>query len=372
MTTQPFSTNHILLIDDDLNLVRSLEIYLNQQYTVLTAPDGRSGVKTAHNYEPSLIILDISLPDISGYDVLEQLQASQKTATIPVILMTGHGTSYQDVRHGMGLGADDYLIKPFTLDDLDAAIKARLRKQSEVNRKLDTTIRVLRENLTYALPHELKTPLFQIMGYADLLRMDVESTSSSQTANEYIDAIMSASQRLQAIVENYILYIQLEAIADNPTRRAALRNHVLKDAAKVIRISASTAATLYNRLEDVQFDVQPQALRMSEENLSKLIAELVDNALKFSEPGQVIQVRTFRQDKHYIIIVADKGRGIEADEIRRLGAPFIQFNRQRHEQKGVGLGFAIVAQLVALHDGDLEVHSLPDKGAQVHIKLPLY
>ena len=162
----------LLVIDDDhsvrVNLVELLEA---EGFDVLSAKDGRSGVQLARQHLPDLIICDIMMPELDGYGVLEQLRQDPVTATTPFIFLTAK-VERSDLRQGMNLGADDYLIKPFTRNELLTAISTRLAKQAAFNQRLQTRLDALRTSITLALPHEFRTPLACILGYSEILAED--------------------------------------------------------------------------------------------------------------------------------------------------------------------------------------------------------
>lgn len=120
----------ILLIEDDANVLRNLETIVSEEgYKPITAQNGRIGIELAEREKPDLIICDISMPGINGYDVLETLSQNRNTRSIPFIFLTAK-VEKEDIRRGMQLGADDYILKPFTIDELLASIKTRLKRIS--------------------------------------------------------------------------------------------------------------------------------------------------------------------------------------------------------------------------------------------------
>lgn len=124
--------NKILLIEDDLDLLTSLDIILKGAgYQVIKASDGDAGIKKAKKYLPNLILCDIMMPTKSGYDVLNELSNDKKCRTIPFIFLTAK-VKREDIRHGMELGADDYLLKPFEVSDLLNSVKTRLAKYNAI------------------------------------------------------------------------------------------------------------------------------------------------------------------------------------------------------------------------------------------------
>ena len=360
----------VLVVDDEPDVRRSIvDTLAYGGYKTLNAGNGSMAVELAQEHLPDVIISDINMPHMNGYDVLEALRDNERTNTIPVILLTSM-SDRQTMRQGMERGADDFLTKPFTVKELLAAVESQLTKQARIAEKHDTTMRILRKNIIYALPHEMRTPLQQIMGYAYLLA----TPDSIPQADEVVamsESIVEASQRLQRLMENYLTYAQLELIGDNATEIKALRNHITPHIGSIIYDAARIKAQAFNREADLVADVCDLALRISEDNMSKIISELVDNAFKFSQPGTRVHVRAENDQNTLWIRIEDQGRGISTEQIQGMGA-YMQFDRKIYEQQGLGLGYAIARRLVMLHKGRIHVESDVGQGTIIDIALPIY
>src|SRR5688500_4306076 len=159
----------ILVIEDDA-AVRAviLDTIRLKGWEPLEAADGEAGVQLAQSELPDLILCDIQMPKMDGYGVLHQIRENKMTAALPFIFLTGLGEMPR-IRKGMESGADDYLVKPFSIQELIAAIDARLQKQAAYQETTESRLNELRESLTFALPHELVTPLNTILGFSSLL-----------------------------------------------------------------------------------------------------------------------------------------------------------------------------------------------------------
>jgi signal transduction histidine kinase len=228
---------------------------------------------------------------------------------------------------------------------------------------------MVRKNIIYALPHELRTPLSQIIGYAGLLEMESEPSLSS-TAKEYGDRITKASQRLEHLIENYLVYAQIEIVASSPDELEKLRNHIVKDVSPIIERTVTNRSHHYGRQKDLQVVTTSCALRISENDLSKIVYELVDNAFKFSSSETPIIVKGVKIANAYQITISDKGRGMSEKQMALLDA-YMQFDRAFYEQQGVGLGFIIAKRLIELHGGKLKLESKTDIGTTIEINFPV-
>jgi signal transduction histidine kinase len=309
------------------------------------------------------------MPGLDGFQMLEQIRKSSSTSSIPVIFLTAEDT-YPAMRKGMGAGAEDYLVKPVSVPDLLASVDVQLQKRAVLEEKQASTLRLLRKNITYALPHELRTPLHLISGYARIIEMD-KGRSSPEDLLDIARTIGGASTRLEQLIENYLILAQLELIYSDPVALEAAHNHIVKNSASVIESVASNRAQKYAREDDLQLDLMNLGLRISEQNLSKIVLELVDNAFKFSKPDSRVLVRSVREDDQFYISVHDEGRGMSPDETRLLGA-YMQFGRDLYEQQGLGLGYTVAKRLVQLHKGAIRIESQPNDGTVVSLRFSMY
>ncbi len=359
----------IIVIDDDPDVLETVTRVLHADHHDITvAANGAQGIQVIKSRPLDLILCDISMPVVDGYAVFQAIKNDVKTNAIPFVFITARGAR-SDQRKGMELGVDDYLIKPFSAKELLSCVRTQIVKHNLIADRYESTLKMVRKNIIYALPHELRTPLSQIIGYAGLLELEPDPMLSV-TAKEYGKLITKASERLEHLIENYLVYAQIEIVASSIDEMEKLRNHIVKDAAPVI-IKSVTERTLHHKREkDVQSQIVGCALRISESDLSKIISELVDNAFKFSSLGTSIVIDSVKTDNTYQISICDKGHGMSENQIALLDA-YMQFDRAFYEQQGVGLGFIIAKRLTELHGGKIKVDSKTDVGTNVQITFPI-
>src|SRR2546425_2221994 len=188
----------ILIIDDEEWLREMVQLALSQKgYDVIEARNGTVGVEVAQKQLPDLILCDVNMEKMDGYGTLSSLRNQQSTAAIPFILMTGLADN-AGMRHGMELGADDYLPKPFTIEGLYAAVEARLKKAQALREEAEKKLADLRDNLSLMLPHELRTPLNGIIGYGEILASDSANLPPQELA-EMGQVIYESGKRLQRL-----------------------------------------------------------------------------------------------------------------------------------------------------------------------------
>ena len=359
----------ITVIDDDPDVLDTvLRVLQSEGYEVSTAANGNRGIRTVRDVMPDLILCDITMPVIDGYGIFQAVKSDLKTNNIPFVFLTALG-SRADQRKGMELGADDYLIKPFNTKELLSCVRTQINKHHSIADRYETTLRLVRKNIMYALPHELRTPLSQVIGYAGLLEMQTDPVDLA-TIHQYGKSINRAGQRLQHLIENYLVYAQIEIITSSPDELAKLRNHIIRDIKPIMTAIVDECAAKYNRAADAKAELDAFSLQISENDLRKIIGELLDNAFKFSAEGSTVCVQARRTADAITIIISDQGRGMSADQVMLLGA-YMQFDRAFYEQQGVGLGFMIAKRLIELHGGKLSVESNLDNGTRITITFPL-
>ena len=359
----------VLVIDDTQDIRFIISETLNMfGFHTLTAEDGVSGISMAQDNLPDLIICDINMPNLDGYGTLKAMREHEATAGIPFIFLSG-ATDKSDMRRGMELGADDYLTKPFTHKELLAAVNTRLEKQAEVQRQSDKRLNELRGNITLALPHELRTPLNGIMGLASLM-MDDYASMPPEEVLESSKFIHDSAMRLHRLIENFLVFSQIELMASESKTidisgsvQPVLANEVVPELARKI-------ASRFQREGDLQLKAEPVSVLVPQENFIKIVEELIDNAFKFSEPGQPVNIAIEIAEGRCQFIVADKGRGLTAEQISRIG-PHIQFNRQTFEQQGAGLGLFIAQRLTELLGGRFHIESKADLGTTVRVSFAM-
>jgi DNA-binding response OmpR family regulator len=336
-------------------------------YEALEAPDGAAGLELARRELPDLILCDVTMPQLDGYSTLQALQREEDTAAIPFIFLTARADR-PDVRHGMELGADDYLVKPFTAQELLRAVSVRLGRQAATRERSEKKLNELRTSVSLALPHELRTPLSAILSAAEILA-DEEVQHEPAHVRHWARTISSAAERLHRLTENFLVFAQLELLDAQPDRIDGLRSLTASGPMAVIEAACRRVAEAHGRLRDLQVNIGLEAaLSLPTGHLHKIVEELVDNAFKFSVAGDPVAVVADRSAHSLLLQIGDHGRGMTPAQIASVGG-YVQFLRQVHEQQGTGLGLAIAQRLARLYGGDLTIESQPGR-TWVRVSLP--
>jgi two-component system, sensor histidine kinase and response regulator len=361
----------ILVIEDDPQLQALIKDALsNSEFNLTLARDGEQGVIYANQRKPDLIVTDIRMPGIDGFETMRQIRQNPELANVPFIFMTGLADSVNH-RLSMNLGADDYLAKPFTIESLLAAINARMQKLISIERMTEAKLDALRKNIATSVPHEMKTPLSGIIGLIDLLIDDYPSIDPLELPDYFAD-IKTCATRLSCLIENYIEYARLESNPEILVEEVRLK-HKLKLHQSWLQNIGETIAEKYKRLADLRIDeIEQVEVIIKDMRLFKILSELIDNAFKFSLAGTsvVIDSWTEIESNQITIQISDQGRGMSADEIKNIGA-YTQFNRKIYEQQGGGMGLFLAKYLTESFNGSFSINSQLGEHTVVSVRLPL-
>jgi signal transduction histidine kinase len=255
------------------------------------------------------------------------------------------------------------------MGELVAAIRARLQKQALVRRDTERKLDELRVNLSLSLPHEIRTPLSGIIGFAEVLRDDVKSLGADEIS-EMAKIILKSATRLGHMVENFLTFAQLETLIATSTPKAFVGKDTTVMFDLHIEEIADKKGKEYERPDDVKLSLGGNEAAISTQSGKRIVEELVDNAFKFSSRGQAIEISTEAVGNLWVLTVRDNGVGIESKDIAQIGA-YKQFQRKSREQQGSGLGLAIALKMTELYGGTLTIESEIGRGTFATVRLPL-
>jgi len=357
----------ILVIEDEELIRESIEdLLLAEGFEVITAENGEQGVDFAIQKQPNLIICDVMMPIFNGYEVLEKIRQDKELSTVPFLFLTSL-VDRRSNRKGMNMGADDYLEKTSTKEELLNAIAVCLEKQKAIEKRVTEKIEALRSSITLSLPHELQTPLSGIMGLSELMMMQNEEIEASEVY-EYAQAIHNSGKRLHRLIQNYLLYSKLLLLRAQGQQKFI--SDYPSDSQIVITSISDRKACECDRLDDLELDLVDIELNISSEDLVKIIEELIDNAFKYSPTGSKVSLNSQIIDSQWILTIQDRGRGMSEEQIANIGA-YMQFDRQLYEQQGIGLGLVIARTLVEFYGGTINVQSQEKLGTKIAIAIPI-
>jgi two-component system sensor histidine kinase/response regulator len=358
----------ILVIEDNDEVRREVVGILRYEgFEVAEAENGRRGVERARERPPDLIICDVMMPDLDGYETLATMRAEPALATVPFVFLTARAER-ADMRRGMELGADDYLVKPFSIDELVAAVGAALAKAERIESETRARLDELRQQISVAFPHELRTPISCVMGFAEMLS-DASQCPPPEEVAALAKRILGAGLRMNRLAENSLLYMQLELLRRGRGDAAALAQVQEWSFEDVVGRRARELAAQHGRPRDLVLELHQGGVCGAGAYVAKLAHELIDNAFKFSTRGSPVRVVAAPEGDTAVLRVVDRGRGMSPEQTQAVDA-FIQLDRLMHEQQGLGLGLYIAHRIAALWGARLTFETAPGQGTVVQTALP--
>ncbi|HSY39744.1 MAG TPA: ATP-binding protein, partial [Polyangia bacterium] len=378
--TDPNAPVRVLVVDDNADMRDYLARLLRPHWTVDVVSDGAAALARVRDVRPDLILTDAMMPKVDGFGLLRAIRADARTAAIPVIMLSARAGEEASVE-GLKAGADDYLVKPFSAKELVARVRvhlegtqARRTIEEQAHQLLEATrdaerARAVAESANRAkdeflamLGHELRNPLSPILTALQLMRR------------------RGSAGREQALIERQVGHLTrlVEDLLDisRITRgKVELRKSRTELAAVVLRGLEIASPLLEQRRQTVDVDVPPEglAIDVDPDRMAQVVANLLTNAAKYSEPGSLIQVAASSDGERGRLLVRDEGIGIAPEMLGRVFDVFFQQPQSLDRSKGgLGLGLAIVRSLVQLHGGKVSVASAgPGQGSEFAVELPL-
>jgi signal transduction histidine kinase len=355
----------ILIIEDDENVRSGIrDLLVEEGFDVVSADNGKDGIIRAKHFLPDLILSDIMMPLANGYQVLEELQKETITASIPFIFITAK-TETDDLRHGMSLGADDYLFKPYRADDLITAVNTRLNKTT----KAEVCRQELNDNILKSLPHELRTPLVSVLGFSQLIQENGNSLTNVEVT-EMAGKINEAGNNLLGIVQKYLSLCHIDMTMKDRSELSKIKGAFTRETEATIKIIVQSAASKFGRYSDISFNLVEEELKISEDYFRIMIEEIISNACKFSKPGTPIKINSTLNNDQYILSITDFGLGFTKEQLSKIGL-MRQFDRDKNFQSGLGMGLTLVQKIAEMHNCTIKIDSQYQHHTTVEIQIPI-
>ncbi|MGE5497437.1 MAG: response regulator [Syntrophothermus sp.] len=322
----------VLVVEDDFSTRKNLVQLLQKSgYGVLAAKCGEEALDIMQKGTPKLIISDIMMPGIDGYELFKLVNREENEDYIPFIFLSAR-SEVSDIRYGMEHGADDYLTKPFTAHDLLRSVEIRLNREKRYLGKIEQ----FKNRVTRNLSHEFRTPLVPIIGYSQMIKENYRQLEPSEIL-EMAETINSSGSWMLKMIEKFLMLAELEENKNRNGKNIAS----IKEA--VIKCSAQVTSAL-KCPEHLITNIEEANVNIPESELKIILNELLENAVKFSNPGSPIEISSKTEEDKCILTVSDFGKGMTPEQVDSLSS-FMQFNRQGMHRAGLGLGLAIVNKI---------------------------
>ncbi len=362
-------TSRILIVDDmQMNLDLMKEILSEKGYQIATAINGKSAIAKARAHKFDLILLDIVLPDIDGFEVCSHLKSIPQTQDIPFIFLTAKREK-DNIIKGFQLGAVDYIPKPFSKEELLARVNLHLtlrKTQDELIRSKEWAEAATKAKAIFLanISHEIRTPMNGIIGMIDILKR----ANLTEEQIEYLEIIGISSENLLMIINDVLDFSKIEA---GQITFEKIRFSLASEIDEVIKILRYKAI---QKNLDLSFHIAPEIPEIlvgDPLRLKQVLINLCNNSLKFTSEGFVkINVSLLGMDESTVRLyfeVQDSGIGISPENQLKLFKSFAQAEVSTSRKfGGTGLGLAICKNLVQLMNGSIGIISEEGKGAIFH------
>jgi len=368
--------NSLLLVDDEKSNLEVLLSILSSDYTIYMTKSGPSAIEMAEKYSPDLILLDIIMPDMDGYEVLKALRSSSKNKHIPVIFITGLN-SVEDEEKGLDLGAADFIHKPFSAK----IVKSRVRIQIQIVNHVSSMLKMhkdLEEMAAVAeaanraksdflakTSHEIRTPMNAIMGITEIL---IENENLPTNIEVGLDKIYNSCDMLLSIINDILDFSKIEAGKMDVLPVEYNVASIINDSVhlNIMRIEGKPIEFKLKVDENIPAKLVGDQLR-----IKQIFNNLLSNAFKYTDSGEVNLSICFKESC-LEFSVRDTGYGMTKEQLKKLYDEYSRFN-QEHDggtSKGTGLGMAITQRLIHIMGGEINVESEPGKGSLFTVRLP--
>jgi two-component system, sensor histidine kinase and response regulator len=351
-------TTTLLIVEDEAAIRMGLSAAMSRRgYRVITAENGSDGILKAEENHPDLIISDIMMPVLDGFEMKQRLSANPALASIPLIYLTAR-TSVEDRVAGIRGGADDYVAKPFDVDELSARIEAVLRRvrrdrkyQHEHMEEIDhEDLERLRRELIQNFHHELRTPLNNVMMFLEIVATHKFETFEEQ--QEFIRIARSSGDRLESLVTDIILLTDLDQNAINNIRQTIHPDlHILQP------IKRRLARYEDKTLKFIPILSVTNEIKGPRNEFTRAVLHMADNAFKFSpKEGTVIFKLTSGMNGGASITIEDQGDGVPALLREKVFERYYQVSQgSTREYQGLGLGLTIARSVFRSMGGDVKI-----------------
>jgi two-component system, sensor histidine kinase and response regulator len=356
-------TSVILLVDDHPECIRIPDMLsVNLDRSVLNVCNGSEALKTVHEKKPCLVMIDMMLPILNGYELCRQLKDHAETKDIPVIMIMD-SPSTDDIKKCFDLGVADYVTRPVIEHELLARVKTHIALKN-IREELAEEIMTKNKFLSI-ISHDLRSSLGVILGFTEILQNNRDVISIAET-DEMLGDIHHTAENTLDLLENLLQW----AKSQNSGIRFNPGNLDLKD---LISETIYTAADMASGKKiALSSDVKPVTVRGDRNMLLLILRNLLSNAIKFTPDGGQITVRSLSVNGHVKVQVSDTGVGISPEKLNHLFhiESAVSTPGTRKEQ-GNGMGLILCREFILHHGGDIGIDSHPGKGTTAWFTIPV-
>ncbi len=348
----------ILIVDDTVDTVELLTKRLRKEgYDTDAAYDGEQALQKVEEYAPDLIILDVMMPKLDGYEVCRRLKEDKNRRAYRILMLTAKSEIPDKVK-GLDIGADSYLTKPFDYKELAAVVRRLLARKEAGLKEAQTEKLQALDNVVDEVSHEIRNPLVAVGGFAKRIKKNLAEDDPNQ---RYLDIILKNVASLEKMVD------QLGSL-----KTAGVSDTDLEDINELVRQALKRYKPLIEEKHvtvDMRLMPDPPPVPAHRDNIITAIGNIIENGIEAMENSRDkrLTITTDERDGFFEIEIRDTGRGISRDTMKKIYDPF--FTSKIY---GPGLGLTYALKAIESHGGSISAHSTPGEGTCFTIRLPLH
>ena len=359
----------ILIVDDVAQNIQLIANFLKEDYELAFALRGKEAVNQALKTSFDLILLDIMMPEIDGFQVCEILKEEEKTKGVPVIFLTAK-TDTESIKKGFEIGGVDYITKPFNAGELKARVKTHIQLKwtkevlEEKNQALVHSNRV-KDKFFSIIAHDLKSPLNTFVSLISLMEENYEDFSEEER-KDFLQSISEHSQQLNKLLSNLLQWSMHQRGDMKVCPEELFLKPVFDENLKLYH-----QEILHKQLR-VEIIMEPGLKTFGDLSMIHTVfRNLLSNAVKFTPNRGKIEIRGKFQEEKVLVDIADTGVGIRKERIPNLfELDRVTSTKGTNYEEGTGLGLILCKEFVKYHKGEIHVESRPDQGTKIRITLP--
>lgn len=363
----------ILLVDDRPENLFSLEAILDESdREIIKAESGNEALKLAIKHEFALILSDVQMPGMDGFEMLEILRTNPKNKLVPVIFVTAISKEEQYVHKGYSEGAVDYLFKPLNPEIVRAKVEvfvALYKQNRELKKQREELVLLNSQKNSFVgmAAHDLRNPLGAVQHYAQFLMEDARDVLNEEMFG-HLEIIHSMGKFMMNMVNELLDLTKIESGTFTLTKESVNIKELIENSVKINMILADRKnigieADVEENLPDIMLDYG---------KINQVLNNLLSNAIKYTMPGTEVRLKVWAEGATICMDVIDQGAGIPEYELKNLFRPFQTTSvKATGGEKSTGLGLTIVAKMVEAHDGTISVSSEMGQGSIFSVRLPV-
>jgi signal transduction histidine kinase len=366
LDTTNSKSDTILVVDDSPDNVLLVQSILEEEgYNIEVAEEGQTAIEKVNAHPPQLLLLDVMMPGMDGFEVTERIRQQEELPFIPILLITAY--DQPSVAQGLDSGADDFIRKPVELEELLARVRSLLRLKHSVDERDE--IARQRADFVSRLTHDLRTPLVAADRMLNLFQQGALGEMSPQM-EEAVTTMTRSNRNLLDMVNTLLEVYRFEAGRKVLNFATVDLKEIINEVIQELNPLAEEKGLTLTKQDKIE-ETQPTVVEGDRLELRRVFTNLVGNAIKFTDEGWVeirLQPVTEGEKPCIAIEVEDTGPGVPAEDQKTL---FERFRKGKHSNSGSGLGLHLSQRILESHNGSITLDSEVGKGSLFTVKLPV-